>query len=63
MSGNNCMNCHSFCMRNPEKLLFHMRGDLLLYLIDRWNRVEKLNTKTDQPLSPLVYPSWHHRLY
>lgn len=23
------------------------------------DRVEKLNTKTDQTLSPLVYPSWH----
>ena len=23
-SGQNCMNCHSFCMQNPDKMLFHM---------------------------------------
>ena len=22
-SGQNCMNCHSFCMQNPDKMLFH----------------------------------------
>lgn len=59
MSGNNCMNCHSFCMQNPEKMLFHMRATYPgTYLIDG-DRIEKLNTKTDQTLSTLVYPSWH----
>ena len=28
------------------------------YLIDG-DKIEKLNTKTDQTISPLVYPSWH----
>ena len=23
------------------------------------DKIEKLNTKTDQTISPLVYPSWH----
>ena len=59
MSGNNCMNCHSFCMQNPEKMLFHMREAYSCTLLIDGDKVEKLNTKTDQTLSPLVYPSWH----
>lgn len=55
----NCMNCHSFCMQNPEQMVFHMRGSLPgTYLMDG-DKVEKLNTKTDQTISALVYPSWH----
>ena len=53
------MNCHSFCMQNPEKMLFHMRETYSCTLLIDGDRVEKLNTKTDQTLSPLVYPSWH----
>ncbi len=55
----NCINCHSFCMQDPDKMLFHMRvfhdGT---YIIDG-EKVEKLNTRTPQTISPLVYPSWH----
>ena len=59
LTDNNCMNCHSFCMQNPEKMLFHMRETYSCTLLIDGDRVEKLNTKTDQTLSPLVYPSWH----
>ncbi|MEG1545122.1 MAG: hypothetical protein RR382_11475 [Tannerellaceae bacterium] len=59
MSGNNCVNCHSFCMQNPDKMLFHMRATYPCTLLIDGDKVEKLNTKTDQTLSPLVYPSWH----
>lgn len=27
MTGYGCMNCHSFCGQNPEKMLFHLRSD------------------------------------
>ena len=55
----NCMNCHSFCQQSPDKMLFHMRKDFgATYLIDG-DKIEKLNTKTPQTLSALVYPSWH----
>ena len=59
LTDNNCMNCHSFCMQNPEKMLFHMRETYSCTLLIDGDKVEKLNTKTDQTLSPLVYPSWH----
>lgn len=55
----NCMNCHSFAMQDPEKMLFHMRGPLGGTYLLKGETIEKLNTQTDQTLSPLVYPSWH----
>lgn len=59
MSGNNCVNCHSFCMQNPDKMLFHMRETYPGTLLIDGDKIEKLNTKTDQTVSSLVYPSWH----
>ncbi|MDR3260945.1 MAG: hypothetical protein LBT78_03830 [Tannerella sp.] len=55
----NCMNCHSFCMQNPDRMLFHMREVFACTILIDGDRVEKLNTKTEQTLSALVYPSWH----
>lgn len=59
MSGGNCVNCHSFCMQNPDKMLFHMRATYPCTILIDGDNIEKLNTKTDQTLSSLVYPSWH----
>jgi len=59
MSGNNCMNCHSFCMQDPDKMLFHMRATYPGTYVINGDKIEKLNTKTDQTISTLVYPSWH----
>ena len=54
-----CINCHSFCMQNPDKMLFHMRANYSGTILIDGDRIEKLNTRTDQTLSALVYPSWH----
>lgn len=59
MSGKNCVNCHSFCMQNPDKMLFHMRETYPGTILIDGDKIEKLNTKTDQIISSLVYPSWH----
>ena len=55
----NCMNCHSFCDRNAGTMLFHMRASLSGTYIMRDGELEKLNTKTPETISALVYPSWH----
>ena len=35
LTQHNCMNCHTFLNRKPQKMLFHMRADLGgTYLID-----------------------------
>ncbi len=55
----NCVNCHSFCDRDPDRMLFHMRAELSGTYIFRDGMQEKLDTKTDQTISALVYPYWH----
>lgn len=55
----NCVNCHSFPSRNPDKMLFHLRSELGGTYVIQDGQIEKLNTKTEQTMSPLVYPYWH----
>ena len=55
----NCVNCHSFCDRDPDQMLFHMRSELAGTYVFRNGQKEKLDTKTDQTISSLVYPYWH----
>ncbi len=59
LSDKNCVNCHSFCMQNPKQMMFHSRAKHAGTLVIENGKIEKLNTKTDQTISPLVYPSWH----
>lgn len=59
MTGYNCVNCHSFCQRNPDKMLFHMRAKYPGTVIINDGNIEFLDTKTEQTISPLAYPSWH----
>lgn len=58
-TGYGCMNCHSFNMQDPKKMLFHMRASNPGTIMINGNQIEKLNTGTAQTLSALVYPSWH----
>lgn len=56
----NCINCHSFPNRNPDKMIFHLRAkdaNGTAYVND--GHVTKLNTKTPETISSLVYPYWH----
>lgn len=59
LTGGNCVNCHSYCQRDPSKMLFHARGDFGGTAMILNDKVEKLNTKTDSTISALVYPYWH----
>lgn len=59
LTNNNCMNCHSFCMQNPDRMLFHQRAlHAGTYILADGN-IEKLETKTERTISALVYPAWH----
>ncbi|MGP1435671.1 MAG: TolB family protein [Phocaeicola sp.] len=56
----NCVNCHSFPMQNPDKMLFHMRAkDANGTVLINQGKVQKINTKTPETISNLVYPYWH----
>lgn len=59
LTDNNCMNCHSFCMQDPDKMLFHVRAKYGCTVWVDGDRIETLDTKTDRTISALVYPSWH----
>ena len=59
MTGYNCVNCHSFCMQDPDKMLFHMRAAHAGTIFVDGDNIERLDTKTDKTISSLTYPSWH----
>lgn len=59
LSGENCLNCHTYCQRDPGKMVFHARADFGGTMMINAGEIEKLNTKTDSTISALVYPYWH----
>lgn len=58
-TNNSCMNCHSFCMQSPDRMLFHQRMTHAGTYILINGKIEKLDTKLEQTISALVYPYWH----
>lgn len=59
LTDRNCMNCHSFCVQQPDKMMFHLRTKHAGTLIVNEGDIRKLETKTEQTMSALVYPYWH----
>lgn len=59
ISGENCINCHSFCMNDSRTMMFHMRGNNAGTVVMKDGDLSKVNTKTDSTISAGVYPSWH----
>ena len=55
----NCANCHSFQNGDPRHFMFHTRETYPGTLVFKDGKIEKLNTKTDETISFLVYPYWH----
>lgn len=56
----NCINCHSFPQQSPSKMMFHLRAKQAngTAIIDN-GKTMKVNTKTPETISSMVYPSWH----
>ena len=59
MTGYNCINCHSFCMNDPNQMMFHMRATHGGTYVIQDEKISKLNTKTEQTISNMTYPYWH----
>ena len=55
----NCMNCHSFYGNNPDKMSIHIRGELGGTILKAGDKIEMLNTKTEETGGNCVYPYWH----
>ena len=59
VTNNSCMNCHSFCAQQGEKMLFHQRSHYGgTYLVEH-QQVKKINWMPDGQNCSLVYPYWH----
>lgn len=58
-AGGNCVNCHSYANRCPDRMLFHARERFGGTILVNEGEVKKLNTRTDSTISALVYPYWH----
>jgi hypothetical protein len=58
-TGENCMNCHSFCNNDPERVMFHMRKKYSGTVVAVGDSLFKLNLKTPYTMSAGVYPAWH----
>ncbi len=56
---NNCVNCHSFCQLNPERMSLHIRGAYGCTMIIKDNELQLFNTRTDTTRGNCVYPAWH----
>jgi hypothetical protein len=55
----NCMNCHTFWKNDPDKMLFHIRGEHSGTIFYDNGKLIKINLKTPKMLSGGAYCSWH----
>lgn len=55
----NCVNCHSYCQRNPNQMIFHSRAEFDGTVLIKDSVLEKIDTRTNATISSLVYPYWH----
>jgi hypothetical protein len=54
-----CLNCHSFCQNNPDKMMIHIRAVHGGTVISHDGKLIKVDTKTKYTLNAGVYPCWH----
>ncbi|KAA6303293.1 MAG: Protein TolB [Candidatus Ordinivivax streblomastigis] len=59
LTGENCMNCHTFHQKNPDKMLFHLRGKHGGTLFVQHGEVKKVNLQLPWMVKAGVYPRWH----
>lgn len=54
-----CVNCHTSCRTNPDRFVFHIRGDHGATLVKNGDAVELLKATNDSIGGSMVYPYWH----
>lgn len=58
-TNNNCMNCHSFCMQDPARMVFHQRSSHAGTYLVEGNSIRKLHPESMREGQSMVYPFWH----
>ena len=56
---NTCLNCHTANQTNPDRYVFHIRGERGGTAIVRDGKVELLKTSRQELGGAMVYPYWH----
>ncbi len=59
VNNHGCLNCHSFDKGNPEKMMFHARGEEGGTVFVDGDRTRKMNLAETGPGKQGVYPVWH----
>lgn len=60
LTNNNCMNCHSFPIQDPGRMLFHQRALFGGTYMLTDGQISKLAPQSsDGAVPPLTYPYWH----
>jgi len=54
-----CVNCHTAWQTNPERFVFHIRGDHGATLVQTSGKAELLKASNEQLGGSMVYPYWH----
>lgn len=55
----NCVNCHSFNKKDPEKFLLHIRGSKGGTYFVNGEKITNINLKTENMNSGATYPAWN----
>lgn len=59
LTNQGCMNCHSFCNNNPEKMAMQLRLTPTAMLVYQNQEIDVINTRTPFSKSVAAYTSWH----
>ena len=54
-----CFNCHTFYRHNPDKFLYHVRGNHAGMMVVADGKIRKIETRQDPMFRPLAYAAWH----
>lgn len=54
-----CLNCHTFHDHNPDRFLFHVRGQHAGMMLVVDGEMRKIETRREPMFRPLAYSSWH----
>lgn len=54
-----CINCHTFCQANPDRMLLHMRVGKDGTYYRSGNKLVRSAATPPKPFGTFVYPSWH----
>ena len=55
----NCINCHSFCNNDPDRIMFHLRDEFSGTIVSVKDSLFRVSMSTPYTMSAGVYPSWH----